>query len=80
MNERGMFLEVDLEYPKDIHTQQEDFPMAPERYTVQFNELSPLNQSLLKKMKNNYLSKNYAEEKLISTLHNRNNNILHIKC
>ena len=31
MNERGMFLEVDLEYPEGIHNQHEDFPMAPGR-------------------------------------------------
>ena len=51
MNERGMFLEVDLEYPEGIHNQHEDFPMAPERYIVKYNELSPLNQYLYRKMK-----------------------------
>ena len=37
INERGMFLEVDLEYPKEIHRQHEDFPMAPERYNVKYD-------------------------------------------
>ena len=80
MNERGMFLEVDLEYPKDIHSHHEDFPMAPERYKVTYDQLSPLNQSLYEKMKTNDLVKNYAEEKLIPTFYNRRNYILHIKC
>ena len=45
INERGMFLEVDLEYPKEIHEKHGDFPMAPEKYNVTYNELSPRNQS-----------------------------------
>ena len=80
MNERGMFLEVDLEYPNDIHSQHGDFPLAPERYKVTYDQLSPLNQSLYGKMKTNDLIKNYAEEKLIPIFHNRRNYILHIKC
>ena len=74
-----MFLEVDLEYPKEIHEKHGDFPMAPEKYNVTYNELSPLNQSLYRKMKNNEFFTNHAEEKLIPTLHNRKNYILHIK-
>ena len=79
MSERGMFLEVDLEYPKDIHSHHEDFPMAPERHKVTYDQLSPLNQSLYGKMKTNDLIKNYAEEKLIPTFYNRRNYILHMK-
>ena len=37
MSDRGMFLEVDLEYPKSIHRYHEDFLMAPERYNVTYN-------------------------------------------
>ena len=75
-----MFLEVDLEYPKDIHCLHEDFPMAPERYNVTYDELSPLNQTLYRKMKANDFLTNYSEEKLIPTFHNRKKYILHIKC
>ena len=53
IQERGMFLEVDLEYPKEIHRHHEDFPMAPERYNVTYDELSPLNQTLYRKMEDN---------------------------
>ena len=80
MNERGMFLEVDLEYPEGIHNQHEDFPMAPERYIVKYNELSPLNQYLYRKMKTSDFFTNYAEEKLIPTFHDRKNYVLHIQC
>ena len=44
VDKRGMFLEVDLEYPKEAHELHEEFPLAPERYEVTYNELSPINQ------------------------------------
>ena len=44
-----MFLEVDLEYLKEIHEFHEDFPLAPDRYDVSYNELSQINQFLYKK-------------------------------
>ena len=80
MNERELCLEVDLEYQKGIHRQHEDFPNAPERYKVSYDELSPLNQTLYRKMKANDFLTNYSEEKLIPTFHNRKKYILHIKC
>ena len=39
-----MFLEVDLEYPKEVHEFHEDFTLAPERYELTYNKLSPINQ------------------------------------
>ena len=30
----GYFCEVDLEYPSDIHDQQQDYPLAPEKTLV----------------------------------------------
>ena len=80
MSDRGMFLEVDLEYPKSIHRYHEDFPMAPERYNVTYNELSPLNRSLFEKIKPNNSKNNFSEEKLIPTLHDREKYVLHVKC
>ena len=57
-----MFLEVDLEYPKEFHELHEDFPLAPEQYEVTYNELSPINQFLHKKMKKNNSSYTYSEK------------------
>ena len=80
MNKRGMFLEVDLDYPEETHILHKDFPLAPERYNVTSNELSPINQFLYDKMKNGNQQSEYCEEKLIPTFHKRKRYILHIKC
>ena len=52
INKRGMFLQVDLDYPEETHNLHKDFPLAPKRYNVTSNELSPVNQFLYDKMKN----------------------------
>ena len=75
-----MFLEVDLDYPEETHKLHKDFPLAPERYNVTSNELSPINQFLYNKMKNGNQQSTYCEEKLIPTFHKRKRYILHIKC
>ena len=46
--ETGYILEVDLEYPAEIHDQYNDYPMALEKRTVQINDLSEYSQSLRK--------------------------------
>ena len=46
--ETGYILEVDLEYPAEIHDQHNDYPMAPEKRTVLINDLSEYSQSLRK--------------------------------
>ena len=77
---KGMFLEVNLIYPDELHAKHRDFPLAPERYNVMYNELSPLNKFLYEKMKSSVGNHNFSEQKLIPTFHERNNYILHIKC
>ena len=77
---RGLFLEVDLHYPKKLHKNHADFPLAPEKYKVTYKELSPLNQFLLKKMKKNDPCHTFSEEKSIPTFHERKHYKLHIKC
>ena len=77
--ERGYFLEVDLNYPKKLHSLHSNFPLAPEKYNVMYDELSPLNKFLHNLQKQN-VSKKFCEEKLIATFHDRKNYILHIKC
>lgn len=42
----GYSLEVDLEYPLDLHDDHNCYPLAPEHKTVQDEELSPYSQEL----------------------------------
>ena len=37
----GCILEVDLEYPKELHDRHNDYPLAPERITVNRVETYP---------------------------------------
>ena len=80
LKNRGMFLEVDLHYPKELHVHHSDFPLAPEKYKVTYNELSPLNKFLYNNMKQPDSYHTFSEEKLIPTFHGRKKYILHFKC
>ena len=46
--DKGYIFEVDLEYPKDVHSKHSDFPLAPERRTVKGCMLSPYQRNILR--------------------------------
>ena len=37
---KGLILEVDLEYPRELHDLHNDYPVAPEKAKVSKNKLS----------------------------------------
>ena len=45
----GCFLEVDLDYPEELHHSHKDFPMAPEKIKVKEEMLSPYSRENAKK-------------------------------
>ena len=77
-SEIGYILEVDLLYPENIHINQQDLPLAPEKRKITNNELSEYQIQTLEMMKKfNY--KRHPTEKLMLTLHDKKNYVIHYR-
>jgi len=74
--ETGYILEVDLEYPKNLHLKHDNFPLAPENIRISFDNLSPYAKKALIECGN---SKIYNDVKLSATFHDRLNYVVHFK-
>jgi len=68
---KGYIFEVDLEYPKELHDLHNDYPLAPES---RFGELSPF----MSNIKNEMNIGEATVEKLIPTLYDKKNYVLHL--
>ena len=71
----GYFLEVDLEYPEELHELHNDFPLAPEKLTVSSDMLS----KYCKKIADKYEIKVGDVKKLIPNLGNKTNYVVHYR-
>ena len=70
----GFILEVDLEYPEDLHDAHNAYPLAPERMVVQKKWMS--------EYQHNLLGVGVAPtevEKLVPNLHNKDRYVLHYR-
>ena len=75
---RGYILEVDLDYPEEIHDQHADYPLAPEKVKVTYDMLSPYQKKILQgKLKEP--EKYESLPKLIPNLQNKRNYIVHYR-
>jgi len=70
----GYTLQVDLEYPKDLHDKHNDFPFFPEHLTVNYEMLSDYQKKLITNINI------YKSSKLIANLNNKNKIILDYRC
>ena len=70
----GYFLEVDLEYPYDLHEIHNDYPLAPEKLAVSSDMLSKYC-----KIADKYEIKVVDVEKLIPNLGNKTKHVLYYK-
>src|SRR5699024_6089553 len=73
--EVGCFLEVDLEYPVELHELHNDYPLAPEKCNVPVSDLSLYTKSIIK----DHNVPTDRTVKLIPNLRNKERYTLHHK-
>ena len=71
----GLILEVDLEYPQELHDLHNDYPLGPEKITVTKNMMS----DYCKKIAEKFQISSGIVHKLIPTLNNKEKYILHYR-
>ena len=74
-SKEGLILEVDLEYPKELHHPHNDYPIAPEKVKVSKNMLS----TYCKKIAEKYNISIGLVSKLIPTLRDKKEYVLHYR-
>ena len=74
-NDVGYFLEVDLEYPDELHELHNDYPLAPEKLAVTNDMLSKYHKEVADK----YDIKVGDVKKLIPNLRNKTKYVLHYR-
>ena len=70
----GYILEVDLEYPSNLHKQHNDYPLAPEAVKISSDMLSPYSKQLVKELQ---MKPGGGVEKLVTNLQDKQKYILH---
>ena len=74
-SKKGLILEVDLEYPEELHDLHNDYPLAPEKIKVTEDMLSEYS----KQIANKYGISTGLVHKLIPTLKNKEKYVLHYR-
>ena len=68
-------LEVDLEYPDELHELHNDYPLAPEKFQISHDMLSKYGSNIT----SNYDIKIGGVNKLVQNLGNKSKYVLHYK-
>ena len=75
----GYILEVDLEYPKELHDLHNDYPLAPEVMNVKANMLAEKQVEIYKLINGSKEPKDEKTKKLILNLNDKNKYVVHIR-
>ena len=75
----GYILEVDLEYPKELHDLHNDYPLAPEVMNVKSNMLSEKQVEIYKLINGSKEPKDEKTKKLILNLNDKSKYVVHIR-
>ena len=68
-------MEVDLDYPENVHDYHKDYPMAPEKIKIEDDMLSPYCSEIKRK----YDIKSGGINKLVPNLMSKNNYVVHYR-
>ena len=74
-SEKGLILEVDLEYPEELHDLHNDYPLGPEKVKLTNDMLSDYYKNISEK----YNISTGLVSKLIPTLGNKEKYVLHYR-
>ena len=74
-SKKGLILEVDLEYPKELHDKHNDYPLAPEKLEVKDTMLS----DYCKQIKDKYNISVGGVNKLVPNLMDKKNYVVHYR-
>ena len=72
-DKKGWILEVDLEYPAELHKEHNSYPLAPEKKAVESEKMSEYQNKLIKDLK----LKLPNSKKLLLTLEDKNDYVVH---
>ena len=75
----GYILEVDLEYPQELHNLYSDYPLAPEKIRVSADMVSTFSKGIYKKYHEGKEVINEKGEKLILSLMDKKKYVVHIR-
>ena len=74
-DDTGYLLEVDLNYPKELHPKHTDYPLAVESLEMPREWISPYNEELVCKNGSKYLN----TKKLVPNLYDKEKYVLHYR-